>query len=87
MLAQRSDLRCVVNRCGSLLHVNFTTEGELRNYSDLNLGSPLAARFHLAALDEGLYFAPRGFMNTSTAMDDRAIDEALESCARAIERL
>ena len=87
LLAGRPDLRAVVNDCGSLVHVNFGTEGELRNYSDLNLKGSVAGRFHLAALDEGLYFAPRGFMNTSTAMDEPSVDEALGACARAIESL
>ena len=46
----------------------------------------MAARFHLAALDEGVYFAPRGFMNTSTAMDEQVVDGVLEACSRALER-
>jgi glutamate-1-semialdehyde aminotransferase len=46
----------------------------------------MAAAFHLAALDEGIYFAPRGFMNTSTAMDEQVVDEALGACSRALER-
>jgi glutamate-1-semialdehyde 2,1-aminomutase len=87
LLTGRPDLQGLVNGCGSLVHVNFGTEGEVRNYSDLNLDSPVVGRFHLAALEEGLYFAPRGFMNTSTAMDEQAVDEALEACARAIGRL
>ena len=86
-LAERPDLQGVVNNCGSLLHVNFGTESELRNYSDLNLNSPVAAAFHLAALDEGVYFAPRGFMNTSTAMDEQVIDDVLEACSRALDRV
>src|SRR5215210_5982379 len=86
-LAERPDLEGVVNNCGSLVHVNFETEGEFRNYSDLNLNSLVVAAFHLAALDEGVYFAPRGFMNTSTAMDERVVDDALEACSRAIARL
>jgi glutamate-1-semialdehyde 2,1-aminomutase len=76
-LAGRPDLQGAVNNGGSLLHVTFGTEGELRNYSDLKLDSPVAARFHLAALDEGVYFASRGFMNTSTAMDERVVDDGL----------
>jgi glutamate-1-semialdehyde 2,1-aminomutase len=84
-LAEKSDLQGVVNCCGSLLHVNFGTQGEVRKYPDLSLNSPVAATFHLAALDEGVYFAPRGFMNTSTAMDERTIDDAIEACSRAIE--
>jgi glutamate-1-semialdehyde 2,1-aminomutase len=87
LLAGRPDLQGVVNCCGSLVHVNFGTEGEIHKYSDLNLGSPAAARFHLAALDEGLYMAPRGFMNTSTAMDEQVVDEALDACSRALQRV
>src|SRR5918994_2577735 len=86
-LAERPDLHGVVNNCGSLLHVNFGTEGEVRKYSDLNTDNTEAARFHLAALDEGVYFAPRGFMNTSTAMDERVVDDVLEACSRALERV
>jgi glutamate-1-semialdehyde 2,1-aminomutase len=84
-LAERPDLHGVVNNCGSLLHVNFETEGEVRKISDLKLDSPVAAAFHLAALDEGVYFAPRGFMNTSTAMDEQVVDDVLEACSRALE--
>ena len=86
LLAGRPNLHGVINHCGSLVHVNFGTEGEVRNYSDLKPDSPVVGKFHLAALDEGLYFAPRGFMNTSTAMDDQVVDEALEACGRAMER-
>jgi glutamate-1-semialdehyde 2,1-aminomutase len=86
-LAERPDLHGAVNNCGSLLHVNFRTEGEVRKFSDLKLDSPMAAAFHLAALDEGVYFAPRGFMNTSTAMDEQIVDEVLEACSRAIGTL
>jgi glutamate-1-semialdehyde aminotransferase len=85
-LAERPDLHGVVNDCGSLVHVNFGTEGEVRKFSDLRPDNPVAAAFHLAALDEGVYFAPRGFMNTSTAMDEQVVDDALEACSRALDR-
>jgi glutamate-1-semialdehyde 2,1-aminomutase len=85
-LAERQDLRGEVNNCGSLVHVNFGIEGEIRTFSDLRLDSPVAAAFHLAALEEGVYFAPRGFMNTSTAMDEQTVDEALKACSRALDR-
>jgi glutamate-1-semialdehyde aminotransferase len=45
------------------------------------------AAFHLAALDEGVYFAPRCFMNTSTAMDEQVIDKVLEAYSRALARV
>jgi glutamate-1-semialdehyde 2,1-aminomutase len=85
-LAERPDLHGVVNNCGSLVHVNFGTEGEVSKFSDLRQDSPVAAAFHRAALDEGIYFAPRGFMNTSTAMDERVVDDALEACSLALDR-
>src|ERR671916_1569178 len=84
--AQSEELGGVVTNCGSLVHVNFETEGEVRKYSDLNLDSLVMAAFHLAALDEGVYFAPRCFMNTSTAMDEQVVDGVLEACSRALER-
>jgi glutamate-1-semialdehyde 2,1-aminomutase len=87
LFAQRDEFGAVVTSCGSLVHVNFETEGEVRTYSDLNLDSPVMAAFHLAALDEGVYFAPRCFMNTSTAMDEQVIDNVLEACSRAMVRV
>jgi glutamate-1-semialdehyde 2,1-aminomutase len=85
-LAERPDLQGVVNDCGSLVHVNFGTEDEVRKFSDLKLDSSVAAAFHLAALAEGVYFAPRVFMNTSTAMDDQVVDDVIEACSLALER-
>jgi glutamate-1-semialdehyde 2,1-aminomutase len=87
IFAQREELGAVVTSCGSLVHVNFETEGEISNYSDLNLDSPVMAAFHLAALDEGVYFAPRCFMNTSTAMGEQVVDDVLEACSRAMARV
>jgi glutamate-1-semialdehyde 2,1-aminomutase len=84
LFSQREELGAAVLNCGSLIQVNFETEGEVRTYSDLNLDSPVMAAFHLAALDEGVYFAPRCFMNTSTAMDKQVIDDVLEACSRAM---
>jgi glutamate-1-semialdehyde 2,1-aminomutase len=87
LFARKEELGAVVTSCGSLVHLNFETQGEVRTYSDLNLGSPVMAAFHLAALDEGVYFAPRCFMNTSTAMDEQLIDDVLEACSRAMARV
>jgi glutamate-1-semialdehyde 2,1-aminomutase len=87
LFAKREELGAVVTNCGSLVHVNFETEGEVRTYTDLNLDSSVMAAFHLVALDEGVYFAPRCFMNTSTAMDEQVIDDVLEACSRAMARV
>src|ERR671910_290556 len=87
LFAQKEELGAVVLNCGSLVHLNFETQGEVRTYSDLNLDSPVMAAFHLAALDEGVYFAPRCFMDTSTAMEEQVVDDVLEACSRAMARL
>ena len=87
LFAQKEELGAVVLNCGSLVHLNFETQGEVRTYSDLNLDSPVMAAFHLAALDEGVYFAPRCFMNTSTAMDEQVIVDVLEACSRTMARV
>ncbi len=62
-----------VNGCGSLLQ--------------LNLPASLLSKFHLMALKEGIYFAPRGFMNISTAMNENLIDGATQALARAAAQL
>jgi glutamate-1-semialdehyde 2,1-aminomutase len=41
---------------------------------------------HRAALEEGVYLAPRGLMSVSTPMDASTIDEVTERLGRAIER-
>ena len=72
-----------VTRCGSLLHLHFDIEREPRAFSDLDLGSPTLRQIHLACMAEGLFIAPRGLMNTSTAMDESVVTEAAARFARA----
>ena len=72
-----------VTRCGSLLHLHFDVEAEPRAFADLALDSPTLERMHLACMEEGLFIAPRGLMNTSTAMNDAVVAEAAERFARA----
>ena len=44
----------------------------------------LMRKFHLAALNEGLFFAPRGLIAVSTAHDEATIDEAVERAGTAM---
>jgi beta-glucosidase-like glycosyl hydrolase len=44
----------------------------------------LMAAFHLACLNQGLFFAPRGLLATSTVLSDQLIDTAVDRAARAI---
>lgn len=46
--------------------------------------SGLAAAFHLAALNCGVFFAPRGLMALSTVLDDDLLEEAVARCRAAL---
>jgi glutamate-1-semialdehyde 2,1-aminomutase len=66
--ARRAGVEAKVRRVGSLLAVQVEP----------------AALFHLAALNHGLMFAPRGMMALATVLDEAAIDEAIERAAAAM---
>jgi glutamate-1-semialdehyde 2,1-aminomutase len=62
-------------------------DARVHNYGSLlqvNSSAPLA--FHRACLEEGLYTAPRGSMNLSTAMDEAVLEEIVEAWKRALQR-
>jgi glutamate-1-semialdehyde 2,1-aminomutase len=81
------DVDAGVTQCGSLLHLVFETDGEPRRFGDLHLESPMHDRVHLACMEEGLFIAPRGLMNTSTVMDEGVVREVLARFRRAVERV
>jgi glutamate-1-semialdehyde 2,1-aminomutase len=76
-----------VTQCGSLLHLTFDSDGAPRRFSDLNLESPTLDLVHLACMEEGLFIAPRGLMNTSTVMDEAVLEEVIMRFGRALERV
>lgn len=76
-----------VTQVGSLVQAHFDVAGPVRTGADLNPGSRSLAEFHLAALNEGVYMAPRGEFNVTTAMDEEIVDEAIEALRRAYARL
>lgn len=60
----------------------------VRGYGSLlQVDTPNPDAFHRACLQEGLYIAPRGSMNLSTAMDESVLDEIIERWRRAIARI
>jgi glutamate-1-semialdehyde 2,1-aminomutase len=77
----------VVTSVGSLIQVHFGTGPEIRCYRDTNMQSETLTRFHLASLEEGVYFASRGLLNLSTAMDEATVDEIADRLGRAAARL
>jgi glutamate-1-semialdehyde 2,1-aminomutase len=73
-----------VTEAGSLVHVHFDVDPAPRCGADANPSSPLLARFHRAALERGVYIAPRGELNVTTAMDTDLVAESVERLALAI---
>jgi glutamate-1-semialdehyde 2,1-aminomutase len=76
-----------VTDCGSLLHLHFESRGDVRTFADVNLESQVLAQVHLACMEEGLFIAPRGLLNTSTAFTEAAVEEAVARFARVLGRM
>jgi glutamate-1-semialdehyde 2,1-aminomutase len=62
-----------VTSVGSLVLIHAASNGDL-------------AGLHRAALEEGVYLAPRGLMSVSTAMDAATIQDVIERMGRAVAR-
>jgi glutamate-1-semialdehyde 2,1-aminomutase len=77
-------LPCGMRRAGSLLNVSF---GASRPGSVHAPAAQMMENFHLAALNEGLFFAPRGLIALSTVMTDDLITEICERAAAALGEL
>lgn len=77
-----------INVCGSLIQLHFGKQKpEILDYRELDLESEVLSSFHRAALEEGVYLAPRGMLNVSTAMDQEIVEDALSRLGRAAEKV
>jgi glutamate-1-semialdehyde 2,1-aminomutase len=65
----------------SPLDLSLTSSGSIMNLRG-DVGD--LTRLYLAALDAGIYMAPRGMLCVSTAMDDGVIDDAISRIDEAI---
>jgi glutamate-1-semialdehyde 2,1-aminomutase len=68
-------------RAGSLMNVTFDALGPVAVHAP---AARMMENFHLAALNQGLFFAPRGLLALSTVMTDDLVGEI---CARAAAAL
>jgi len=84
-VAERAGLQAKMRRVGSLLAINVARPaGGGSGAEALEAPDPTPVRFHLAALNHGLMFAPRGMMALATVLDEATIDEAIERAAAAM---
>jgi glutamate-1-semialdehyde 2,1-aminomutase len=74
-------LSFAVRRAGSLMNVTFEESGAGGVHTR---ATQMMENFHLAALNQGLFFAPRGLIALSTVMNDDLITEI---CARVAAAL
>lgn len=79
--ARQVELPFSVRQCGSLLNVFFLKEPPPATIARDD--SRAIANFHLAALNQGLFLAPRGMIALSTVMSDELLGEICERAAKA----
>lgn len=80
--AGRLGLPLTVNQTGSLMNVFFMPKAPRSAFDRSD--NDFMRRFHLAALNNGVFFASRGFLVLSTNMDEALIDEVVDRCAQAM---
>lgn len=81
--AQSAGLAFLVRHEGSLLNIYFTdtlpeSTVERNDMKEMSL-------FHLAAMNHGLFIAPRGMLALSTVMTNETIDDAIAHAAAAMQ--
>jgi glutamate-1-semialdehyde 2,1-aminomutase len=77
-------LEVTVTRAGSIMHVHFLGSAPADYKSAERAPRRPGALLHLALLNHGVYAAPRGMLNLSTALTDADVDRAAEAYARAL---
>ena len=70
-----------VNHAGSLMNVFFTPTPPAARL--VRTDAPTMYRFHLAALNHGLFIAPRGMLALSTVITDKLVDEIITRATAA----
>jgi glutamate-1-semialdehyde 2,1-aminomutase len=83
--AARQGVPFSLRQVGSMLQVFFTDTPPEANV--VRTDTELAVRFHLAALNHGVFFAGRGLMALSTVIDDALVDEVGSRLGAAMEDL
>jgi glutamate-1-semialdehyde 2,1-aminomutase len=80
--ALQAELPFSVRQFGSLMNVFFMNEPPPATIARQDMRA--MASFHLAALNHGLFIAPRGLIALSTVITDELLDEVCERAAKAM---
>jgi glutamate-1-semialdehyde 2,1-aminomutase len=83
-LAHSRELPVSVTRAGSIMHVHFLPEAPADAATARRGDRALNTALHLALLTEGVYTAPRGMLNLSTALTDDDLDQVRSAYDRAL---
>jgi glutamate-1-semialdehyde 2,1-aminomutase len=83
--AEKLGLPFSVNRTGSLMNLFFTETAPAATLARTD--HELISKFHLASLNRGLFFAPRGFIAMSTVLSRELIGEVIERATGALKDL
>lgn len=86
-VASRMGVPASVTRAGSILHVHIVEEAP-HTYEETKAIAPQwVSELHLALLVEGVYAAPRGMLNMSTALDDATLSRVVVAYENAFARI
>jgi glutamate-1-semialdehyde 2,1-aminomutase len=85
--AHRQGVPASVTRAGSILHVHLVDHPPTCAEDDRTSPPEWASVLHLALLLEGVYAAPRGMLNLSSALDDRQLARVVVAYEHAFERI
>src|SRR5580692_11382360 len=80
--ARQVELPFSVRQCGSLMNVFFLKEPPPATIAREDARA--ISNFHLAALNQGLFLAPRGMIALSTVITDEVLSEICERAAKAM---
>lgn len=76
-----------VTRVGSILHVHFLAEAPTTAEAARQGREDLTQALHLQLLTRGVYAAPRGMLNLSTALSDADVDHVVEAYDASLAEL
>lgn len=82
-----AEVPCTVARAGSIMHVHLRRSAPVKSGQDSKKHASFVSSLHLALMDQGVYAAPRGMLNLSTALSDEQILSVGAAYERALAEL